>query len=325
MKPKAPILGSFGDIKLVHTRRQYSELVKPNAKPAMSILIGIICSEAIVMAADSHVTETRQGTFSSVNKISVVEFWPNDEVLVAQAGLWPLTNRIVEKMREKARGTRITNPSIVTKIAEDSIRESKSPLDGEQAQNVNENPPALMLAFYIHQKPHLYTVNVYGHGIASCPSVHYAAAGVGEYLANYLLREYAVPKSHSDLAVATAIFVSKKIKDNTKYCGGDTNIKRLYPLNIFIDLDKQYIGNSQQIPKDFVKLAEKRLVGFDEKTKQARNKRIYDILEKTGRELGRKAFVKAFIGKKAEEKSAIGEAIQKHCLPHMRKTIENKG
>lgn len=291
----------------------------------MSILIGIICPEAIVLAADSHITETCNGTFNSVNKISIVEFWPNDQVLVAQAGLWPLTNRIVEKMREKAKGTRITSASIVTQIAEDSIRESKIHLDEEQAQYVNENPPALMLAFYIERKPYLYTVNVYGHGITSYPAEHYAAAGIGEYLANYLLREYAEPKSHSDLAIATSIFVSKKVKENTKYCGGDTTIRRLVPMQGFIDLDKQYIGQSEQIGNDFVNLAEARLVKLDEKNKKPRVKQTMKILWKTGTELWAK-HIKKFQAeqelKQAEAKQKIGAAIKKHLLPSMKESLE---
>ena len=54
----------------------------------MSVLIGIICPEAIVLAADSHITETVNGTFSSVDKISGIKFWLNDQILVAQAGLF---------------------------------------------------------------------------------------------------------------------------------------------------------------------------------------------------------------------------------------------
>ena len=301
MKPHAPRLGEYGDIKLVPLRIRIPQCPKPQRKAPMSILIGIICPEAIVLSADSHVTEARQGTFNSVNKISIVKFWPNDEVLVAQAGLWPLTNRIVEKMREKAKGTRITSAGTVTQIAEDSIRESKKPLDEEQADYVNENPPALILAFYIGKKPHLYTVKVYGHGITSCPSDHYAAAGIGEYLANYLLKEYAVPNSHSDLAVATTIFVTKKVKENTKYCGGDTTVRRIVPHYFMVDLDKQYIGHSEQIGKDFVNLAEKRIVRVDEKSKEPRNKRIYAILKKTGAELWRKHIKKVTAELKAEE------------------------
>jgi 20S proteasome alpha/beta subunit len=292
----------------------------------MSILIGIICpDEAIVLVADSHITEASQGTFNSVNKISIVEFWPNDQVLVAQAGLWPLTNRIVEKMLEKAKGVRITSASTVTQIAEDSIRESKILLDEAQAKCVNENPSALMLAFYIERKPYLYTLNVDGHGIASSSYDHYATVGIGEYLADYLLKEYAVPKSHSDLAIATSIFVIKKVKDNTKYCGGDTTIRRLVPLHGFIDLDKQYIGQSEQIGNEFVNLAEARLVKLDEKNKKPRVKQTMKILWKTGTELWAK-HIKKFQAeqelKQAQAKQQIGAAIIKHCLPAMKEALE---
>jgi 20S proteasome alpha/beta subunit len=286
----------------------------------MSILIGIICPEAIVLAADSHITEASQGTFNSVNKISMVEFWPNDQVLVAQAGLWPLTNRIVEKMREKAKGVRITSASTVTQIAEDSIRESKFSLDEEQIKCVNENPSALMLAFYIERKPYLYTVNVYGHGITSCPAEHYATAGIGEYLANYLLQEYAAPKSHSDLAIAISIFVIKKVKENTKYCGGNTTIRRLVSMHSFIDLDKQCIGQSEQIGSEFVNLAEARLVKLDEKNKKSRVKQTMKILWKTGMELWAK-HIKRFQAeqelKQSEAKQKIGAALKKHLLPSL--------
>jgi hypothetical protein len=61
-----------------------------------------------------------------------------------------------------------------------------------------------------------------------------------------------VLKFHSDFAVATSIFAIKKVKDTIKFCGGDTNIKRIAPLYQFIDLDKQYIGKSQRVPNEFI-------------------------------------------------------------------------
>jgi 20S proteasome alpha/beta subunit len=255
---------------------------------SMSILIGIICPEAIVVAADSHATEKGMGTYSSVAKISVVEFWPGEEVLVAQAGLWSLTNRIIDTLRKKAVGTRITSAETVTKLLEDSIRESKMPLDKEQRDYVTKNPPALMLAFYIGKAPCLYTVEVYGHGISVSASNHFATTGIGAYLANYLLGEFAEPKAHSDVAIATSIFVIKKVKENTKFCGGDTKIRRIVPMYGFIDLDKQYMGKSELIPQDFVNLAEKRILKMDEQTKKSRDKKVFQILRKTGSELWQK-------------------------------------
>ena len=79
---------------LVWTRGERPPLRKNVGKNSMSVLIGIICADAIVLAADSQITDLISGEFSDVDKISVVEFSPNDQVLIAQGGLWPLTNRI---------------------------------------------------------------------------------------------------------------------------------------------------------------------------------------------------------------------------------------
>jgi 20S proteasome alpha/beta subunit len=56
----------------------------------MTVIIGIICREAIVLAADSQIIDTNSGIPTFIDKISVVEF-RFGEILVAQAGLWPLT------------------------------------------------------------------------------------------------------------------------------------------------------------------------------------------------------------------------------------------
>ena len=270
--------------KLVPPSLQSPKWPKHEGKKSMSVLIGIICPEAIVLAADSHITETCNGTYDSVDKIGVVDFWV-DEVLVAQAGSWSITNRIVEKMREKAKGVRITSASVVLKIAEDSIRETKNPMDEDQTKFFYANPPALMLAFYVGDKPNLHKVYLDGSGITSPKAGHYAAVGIGEFLATYLLGEYAVPKSHSDLAIATSVFAIKKVKDITKYCGGDTTVKRIFPIPQFIDLDKHHIGKADQIPQNFINLTEKRLINFDLKTKKSRDKQVFAILKKIGAKL----------------------------------------
>jgi len=242
------------------------------------------------LATDSQITDLSTGEFSNVNKISVVEFYPNDQVLIAQGGLWTLTNRIVEIIQEKARGIKITSAQVVTQIVEDSIRAAKFPLDEKQQEFVNQNSSGLLIAFYVGKTPHLYTVDCYGSGIVNAAEKHYATMGAGAaVLASYLLSEYALPKSHSDLAIAASIFAVAKVKEHQKaLCGGDTTIRRIVPLYVFIDLDKQHIGQSEIIGKEFVNLAEKRLMKLDDKSKKTRNKRVYEILKKTGAELWQK-------------------------------------
>ena len=226
----------------------------------MSVLIGIICPEAIVLAADSQITDPHTGNFSYVDKISVVKFWPGDEVLVAQAGLWPLTNRVIQIMRKKAETIKITSEGIVAAILEDSIRDVKRPLDKEQKAYVDQHQTGFMLAFYVGKKPHIYTINFYGGGFVNVEDRHFATIGVVE-LADFLLSEYAAPKSHSDMAISSSVFTIKKVKDNNKFCGGDTIVKRIAPMPMY-QLDIQSIGKSEKIPQAFVNLAEKRLVNI---------------------------------------------------------------
>jgi 20S proteasome alpha/beta subunit len=255
----------------------------------MSVLIGIICPEAIVLSADSQITDLTTGEFSYVDKISTVKFFPNDHVLVAQGGLWQLTNRIVEIMREKARAVKITSAQSVTQIVEDSIRAAKFPLDEKQQEYVNQCPSGLLIAFYVGKSPHLYTVDCYGSGIVCAAERHYATMGAGSaVLASYLLNEYTLPKSHSDFAIAASIFATAKVKEHQKaLCGGDTIIKRLEAMPMY-QLDIQSIGYSHQVPQELVNMTEMRLVNFDEKTKKTRNKNAFAILKKVSSQLWKK-------------------------------------
>lgn len=157
-----------------------------------------------------------------------------------------------------------------------------------------------MLAFYVGKKPHLYTVYIEGSAIATPAFEHYASAGIGAPLASYLLKEYASEKSISDIAIAMSIFAVKKFKENTKFCGGETVVKRIAPLGQYT-LEVQHIGKSERIPPDFVDLSEKRLVDFDERTKQSRNGEMLAILTDIGTALW-KEYLKRV---EAEEKAQI--------------------
>lgn len=275
------------DKKLVPPRLPIPKWPKNTEKKAMSILIGIICPEAIFLAADSQITEPAQGTSESVNKISVVKFnW--DEVLIAQAGPWNVTNRVVETIRRNAAGAKIASAEDVVKIVEDSIREVKQPLDAEQAQRLSENPAELMYAFYANQKPHIYTVKIHGDGISNEATKNFVSTGIGAYLADYLLNEYSVLLIPLNIAIATAIFVIKKVKENTRYCGGDTIVNRLYLHRYTLESGDELISESARVVQDYVNEAEKELVKFDERTKSTRNEQVAEALRIAGTRVSKK-------------------------------------
>ena len=70
------------------------------------------------------------------------------------------------------------------------------------------------------------------------------------------------------------------------------------------------------------------MVNFDKNTKNARNKRVYAILKKTGRELWNKHLkkVKAELEAEKENKGEkMRQSMKKRFLPAMLKSIKNKG
>jgi 20S proteasome alpha/beta subunit len=259
-------------------------------RKSVTILTGIICQDAIVLASDSQMTDIVSGDVSYIDKIGVVNFVAG-QALVAQAGLPSITNRVVETMREKAHGIKVTDWRIVTQIAEDSIRETKIPLDAEQKTYLRDNGSALMLAFYAAGKPHLYTIDISGSGTVNPAGQHYATAGMGVALANYLLSEFTEPRASSDIGIAASIYVIKKVKDNNRYCGGDTTVKVVRRISV-PGWNFQITGRADTVAKHFVNIVERRLVKMDEKAKPARNKRIISILRQEAERMRREKIKK---------------------------------
>jgi 20S proteasome alpha/beta subunit len=248
----------FYDIQNPLVRRRFipPRLPKLKRKAPMTVLVGIICPSAIVLATDTQFTDNA-GVVSYGNKISKVEFKPGDEVLIAQAGLPPITKRIVEIMEEKAGGIVIKTPHDVIQVAEDAIRQLEKQSNKRQWNEGCYNGAAIMLAFYAMKKPCLYTLDIYGHGVAEGPIKNYATAGIGSTLADYLLAESAGAGFPKDVAAVTAIDVIRRVKDHQRgTCGGDTNV-RIIEATYQSNWENGYIGTSLPIPQNVVNKTEK--------------------------------------------------------------------
>lgn len=239
----------------------------------MSIALSIVCPGAIIIAADSQITDPNTGSCETVEKIQAIEMRYN-RILVAQAGLWPFTNRVLERFQAKTEAIHTHNPTEIAQILEATIRETKEPLDEEQQKFVSENGSAMIMAFYCEKKPYLYRVQTHqGCGLCSPANVRFIAAGCGAYLAEYLLSEYLGAEAPIDVAVALAIYVIKKVKDSNKFCGGSTRVRILFP--VFIgSLDYQYVGRWQPINQNLIQKAE---VEFGEWEKDSITKRRLEM------------------------------------------------
>jgi 20S proteasome alpha/beta subunit len=258
--------------------------MKPKLPPNMSIIIGIICRDGIVMAADGQLTDPYVGTTSEVNKIHVIQF-SADHVIVGVAGGYPFTNRVVEKIAELGDAVAIRQKKDVTEIIENAIRQTKAPLDEQQLKAVNDSGAGMIIAFYLNGRPQLSYVDPFSSGIITDSEKHYCAAGIGSFLANYLLDEYLGKDPYHEFGIATAIFAIKKVKDNTRYCGGKTTIMtlRAIPQIEFRSNSPatytRHVGATIVENRDFIDLAERKLAKMDERTKKSRNRKIGAILD----------------------------------------------
>jgi 20S proteasome alpha/beta subunit len=228
------------------------------------------------VASDSQITDLCTGTFDTVQKIRGIES-KFSRLLIIQCGLWPFTNRVIDIMQEKVQRLDNTSPEVIKRLIEDCIREAKAPLDEEQQIFVNSNPSQIIAAFYSEKTPYLCRFETHGVGIGVDSSQHFITGGCGAFLSDYLLSEYLTTEAPIDVAVALAIYAIKKVKDRTKFCGGDTVVKLLFP--IFMgQLQFQYVARWQPIDKQIIALAESELDAADKKTRTLRRLEFNSII-----------------------------------------------
>jgi 20S proteasome alpha/beta subunit len=198
----------------------------------VTLIIGIICKDGIVLAADSQTTKGAARQLGT-NKIRVVEFG-NGKAIVAESGSASLSARAIEVFQRKAAGRKIEDDSTIAKAAEESVREIRSSLTSlhpncnfpdrwQQFFNEDINYFELMLAYYFEGKPHLYKLNPLWC-IPVPATAHFMTSGIAGDLANYVLQEYANPGMESELASVVAI---KAVEDAIEYvegCGGPPRV-----------------------------------------------------------------------------------------------------
>jgi 20S proteasome alpha/beta subunit len=269
----------------------------PKRTTGMTIIIGLIGKDSIILACDSQTTYGAHTKRLNAKKISVVKF-KNSEALVAESGAADLSSRVVEIFRRNAKNESLTDSDTVMRVAESSVREVRNHLvDLNKGCNFSEqgwkdyfryeNGFELLVAFYFQKRPYLYKIN-----IEFCVPIpvtsHYAAIGVGDTMAYHFLDELADPEMLVKNALATSIYVIEKVKQNVEGCGGlaqaamvrylsETEINQstvLHQMGKFpLPYSKTYI-----IPPEDINRYVKRFADFDLQNKQARNQKILEMI-----------------------------------------------
>jgi 20S proteasome alpha/beta subunit len=199
----------------------------PVKKKPVTLIVGIICKDAIVLAADGQTTKG-DAKYLGANKINSVSF-KNGAALVAESGSADLSNRAIELFKKKAESITIESESDVTKAAIESMREVLRDItavlrvdspDFERQDFLSQevNYYELMLAFYFGNRAYLYLIKSSWCIPIPC-NYHFATSGIASDLATYVLKEHTSPGMDKDLASVIAIKTAKDAIDNVEGCG----------------------------------------------------------------------------------------------------------
>lgn len=203
--------------------------IKRRAIP-VTVIIGIKCTNCIIVAADSRTTTDTGHIIDTTIKIRVVRFLDGNEVLVAQAGNAALSSIAVEffinlASQNAVSGYRDPAECLGKAISQlkDRIREQQKGSAEDLKKYLCEKSFELLLAYYWNRKQFIFTVSL-EDGLPTKQDHQYHTIGCGHVLADFIISRLDVSKFHSGQGIWTAVYAVEEIKKIDPRCGGKTRV-----------------------------------------------------------------------------------------------------
>jgi 20S proteasome alpha/beta subunit len=197
----------------------------------VTVIVGIICKDSIVLASDSRTTTEGEYLYfrDDAAKISMIELAADGgrrpRALIAQSGHADLSSRTVEIMERTARDRSLNDYRAVADLAEAAVRELREKAFGNRCLTSEEAEQfrfQLMIAHSFNGKPHLFTLT-FDHGVALWTrGVNLATLGCGGPLAQFLLKPFDLASMETPVATAAAVYAIEAVKSFDPRCGGRT-------------------------------------------------------------------------------------------------------
>jgi 20S proteasome alpha/beta subunit len=210
---------------------------KPEPKPRVTLIVGIIAKDAVVLSADS---QTSYGSLKipDAEKIHVVKFKHGREVLVAGAGAVSLSNQAVEFISEMAGEIEVDSKWAVSEVVQKAMYKvrvhqiniypkRRYTLIDWKKYFLETSPMVLTVAYYAKNEPVLFTIFIHECIANFCDG--YSAVGVGDYLGSYLLKELYRPSMDKNLATTVAIKIAKDAATYVEGCGLPIKVATVQP------------------------------------------------------------------------------------------------
>lgn len=200
----------------------------------MTIIVGIICKDAIVVATDSRTMDESGGRDDAI-KSARIKF-ANGCGIVAVSGCADLGSLVVDQLEIDAPAVELRDYHSAPDAFSDALLKVKrAQAEREyccaieklyEEQLVRGVKFGAMLAYYWKGEGYFYTAEIPGMGLRRRQFPHWAL-GCGRDVANYLLRGFDFPSMTSHQATLAAVNVIQEIKASDPRCGGPTQITLL--------------------------------------------------------------------------------------------------
>lgn len=202
----------------------------------MTIIVGIICEDGLVIASDSQASSFRGVDVKRLDYTKIYSFgFDGAKVVLTGAGQVPFIIRAREIIEDKSKDQKFHGPRAIADIAEDTmieisrryIVERLRGLGSVRGPGQSDDGPmsapdfALFLGVHCGTEPCLYTV--YPDGVAGRED-RYASLGSGSAFAEYLLARLYRDGLDLEEAVRIAVYVVEEVKKVEPHCGGPTQI-----------------------------------------------------------------------------------------------------
>lgn len=219
----------------------------------MTIIVGIVCQDGLVMASDSQAMSFRGVAVKRVDYIKIYDFALNRSlsVLVTGAGEVPFITKSIEMLQDKWREERISNLRELAESAEQVMNSIQKRYVIDRAKELGimraarkalepAIKPTTLRGFALEEygRPPMFTLmigamdnrseeaciyTVHSDGVAE-KAERYDSLGSGSAYAEYLLARLCAPPLAVDEAVKLGVYVVEEVKKIDPDCGGPTQV-----------------------------------------------------------------------------------------------------
>lgn len=256
----------------------------------VTLLIGIKCKDAVVLASDSQIT---YGTSKRNDgaKMEIIGFGLHP-VIVAQSGDVIMSNRFVDILRSMVikYGNEPKDAAFVAEKASLAMRELRREqrevhfnCSSEELTEIFRKSGAdcaILLGFFINKTPHLVSVNL-GMATAQIVRYDYEAEGCGAALGLYLLEEIFSRNISQRAAALLAVYIVEMVKRHDAMCGGQTKVLILKDEEKPKQKDDPWPVTSE-LPSEYINKCAALLMQADEQMKPARIKKFEEQISAEG-------------------------------------------